>query len=71
MSCLESGILGSIPESVAFVKTPKQIRIAVLSVCFKIGLKSQVKKSEISNFLPNYTFLPKLQTVRNRSWVCC
>ena len=29
-------------------KTPKRMRIADLSVCFKIGLKHQVKKSEIS-----------------------
>ena len=30
----------------AFAKTPKRIRIAVLSSCFKIGLKYQVKKSQ-------------------------
>ena len=29
----------------AFAKTPKRIRIAVLSVCFKIRLKRQVKKN--------------------------
>ena len=30
----------------AFAKTPKPIRIAVLSASFKIGLKYQVKKSQ-------------------------
>ena len=54
----------------AFAKTQKRIRIAVLSVHFKIGLKRQVKKkSGISNFLLNDTFPPELRTVRNQTQV--
>ena len=75
LSQVEGAIAGGGEQSevevhhMAFAKTPKQIRIAILSVHFKIGLKCQVKKNqEFSNSCPTTLFCLNLKPSGIKPW---